>query len=511
MRSFRTAEYRTHGNSECPHHARRRRRQPGRVGRRGRGRAEHLRHILGAKRRAVFGTRRQFVGSRPAFSGNEGAHFLEAGIDQLLGRFQFSLGDKPAPGAEHGAAHDAGSPDVAEHTALVAEAVGQARFAEQFIEFRPLRFRHLLAHFCNPGFNVAAVGFFSVDRRSNGAQKHVRQFDRPRFANIEAIEQAVADEIEISRGSGANRSFHRSKPVENLPGRVFQFDELARLRIGLHGANESCKFVGRSGRNRRRAAQQSKQVGWRQARPVADMRQEIAGRHHGRSGKAHVLADHLRVMFAAAGQIGNQVGVGKLVWLDCLQFAVPRDRGRLDLFVPILELLAPELAGKDFLGALEPLRHFRVGKRNHGFIAKAVDVLKIHCVEQHAVEPGEITHPALQRVGVDFHPVTGHRPRKVYGIDFPGTGPGRIEVKLLLAGGLGHRGFIPPGSQDGVTVIYPQYPVEGTAGWPKAKKFMLIAPFPHRAGAAIAITCKFVANLCNARAPGTQQHANRHG
>jgi len=65
-------------------------------------------------------------------------------------------------------------------------------------------------------------------------------------------------------------------------------------------------------------AHQPKQVRCRQARPVPDVCQEVAGWQHCPRSEPHVLGEHGRMVVTAASQIGHQVRIGKGVRVDGL-------------------------------------------------------------------------------------------------------------------------------------------------------------------------------------------------
>ena len=58
----------------------------------GGGGAEDRRRVLGAVRGAVLGPRRELVGGRPARAGQQRAHLVEAGVDEVLGVVDPPLG-----------------------------------------------------------------------------------------------------------------------------------------------------------------------------------------------------------------------------------------------------------------------------------------------------------------------------------------------------------------------------------------------------------------------------------
>ena len=77
---------------------------------------------------------------------------------------------QPAAGRERGAAHEPRGPDVAVDAALVAEAVVEARLAEQLVELRLVLRGHLGADFGDAGLDVEA----SPARRPTAAMRIAR-------------------------------------------------------------------------------------------------------------------------------------------------------------------------------------------------------------------------------------------------------------------------------------------------------------------------------------------------
>ena len=109
-----------------------------------------------------------------------------------------SLGGEPAPAGEHGAAHQPGGPDVAEDTALVADPVRQPRLPEQLVELRPMLFGNL-ARTSAMRFSTSELLHVSLAHRdTDRAQQHVGQLERAGLDDVEAVEQPVADEIEVA-------------------------------------------------------------------------------------------------------------------------------------------------------------------------------------------------------------------------------------------------------------------------------------------------------------------------
>src|SRR5258706_12156085 len=134
---------------------------------------------------------------------------------------------------------------------------------------------------------------------------------------------------------------------EPLCGVAVGCERLAGSRIPSERRLQALHLVGAARGNRRRAAHQAEQLGRGQARPFADVCEEVAYREHGAAGEAHVLRDHGRMVVAAARQKGDQLRVGESGCIDGLQLPVRGDGGRLVLLVPVAKLLAPELLRED--------------------------------------------------------------------------------------------------------------------------------------------------------------------
>ena len=184
-------------------------------------------------------------------------------------------------------------------------------------------------------------------------KERVRQFERGGLGDVEAIDEAVADEIEVAGDGRASFAAEGTQAREHLRGLI---SDSRILRAEGSSANrflQALHLVGATGGYRRRTAHQFRQLGWRQARPVPDVGEEIPGRQHGTGGKAHVLRDHRRMVVAAARQIGDEFRVGEGVRIDGLQLPVHGNRGWFAVLVPIAKLLPPELLLKDLLPRVE--------------------------------------------------------------------------------------------------------------------------------------------------------------
>ena len=132
--------------------------------------------------RAVVGARRELVGGRSARVGEERAHLLEPRIDEMLGLVDAAPRCEPTSRREYRAAHDARRPDVAEHTTLVADPVGEPRLAEQLVEFRPVLVGDLVAHDLRMRLPRQSRRRFSRRRRRRGSRAAVRRDARSRAA-----------------------------------------------------------------------------------------------------------------------------------------------------------------------------------------------------------------------------------------------------------------------------------------------------------------------------------------
>src|SRR5207249_3771671 len=132
--SLGTAEEVAQGNEDCAHDAGDGWGQRGEV-RRGRfGRAEEGRSIFGGVGGAVFRALGEFVCGRATGVGDQRAHLVEAGVQHLL-RVGDTTATRDPPACRKGCApHYARGPDVAVDATFVAEAVGEAGLAEQFVE-----------------------------------------------------------------------------------------------------------------------------------------------------------------------------------------------------------------------------------------------------------------------------------------------------------------------------------------------------------------------------------------
>ncbi len=156
--------------------------------------------------------------------------------------------------------------------------------------------------------------------------------------------------------------------------------------------------------------------------------EQIADRQHRRSREPHVLEDHLRVVVATAGQVGDQRVVGEHVRVDRLQLAMGLDRGRLERLVPLAQLLAPDLLLPDLFRAGETLWDLVVGRRPHRVVREAVDVLRLHRLDRRPEVPHELTRAPAERFGMHFRPIARHGTREVHRVQVPRPRAGSLVV-----------------------------------------------------------------------------------
>ena len=168
------------------------------VRRRRRGRPKQCRRVLGGVGSAVFGAAGQLVRRRATRSGNQRAHFIQAGVQHLVGIGEATALRDPPASRKRGAAHKTRGPDVAVDATLVAKTIGQASLAEQFVKLILVRGRNLAANFGNAGIEVRGGRSFSGHGDADGSEQRVRQFQRRRLGDVKAIDEAVADQVEIA-------------------------------------------------------------------------------------------------------------------------------------------------------------------------------------------------------------------------------------------------------------------------------------------------------------------------
>ena len=200
-------------------------------------------------------------------------------------------------------------------------------------------------------FDLAAVVIRTGDERPDRAHQCVGQLQRVPPCDVEAVEEPATDQVQVARHRSAHFTVGPAQLGEHLLGIVVRLEPGAGRSVDLERSDQPTQLVGSPRGDRRRPAHHRQCVGRLDVGPGHQVGEEVADRHHGRGGEAHVLVHHLPVVVAAPFEVRRELGVRERVGVDGLELAVPRDRRRLRDLVPLPELLAPDLAGPDLLGA----------------------------------------------------------------------------------------------------------------------------------------------------------------
>ena len=286
------------------------------------------------------------------------------------------------------------------------------------------------ADFGNAGIDVRGGLDFSGNGDADGPEECVRQFERRRLGDVEAVDEAVADQVEVAGDRRAGFAPEGTQAREHLCGVAVGREDLAGRGVLGERRPQAIHLVGATRGHHGRTAHQAQQLGRRQARPVPDVCEEVPGREHGTGGEVHVLGDHGRMVVAAARQIGDQLRVGEGIRIDGLQRPVRGDGGWFAILVPVAKLFPPELLREDLLGALKALRDLGVRSRQHLVVAEAVHVADLEAVDEHPVEAGEVVGAPLEGGGMRLLEVARHRAREVHGVLLPRSWPGRLETEF---------------------------------------------------------------------------------
>ena len=289
------------------------------------------------------------------------------------------LSSSRRPADEHGAAHDARRPDVAEDAPLVAEAVHRAAPRRAARRTRARCSSGTCARMSAMRASTSAVSLSPRRRRTVGSRAAARRAARARSAR-RCRSRRAADT-------------RRGRDTPTSPGR--------RRRRTRAARRASCR-----GRRRTRGAREPPcrcviAAMSRSSSPDAPADTGAAPRIIASASAGGTLGPRSRG--ARAGrrpaasptpvnrmcwkiicewwsrqrvEVRDQLVVGERVGVDRLQLAVGLDRGRLERLVPLAELLAPDLALPHLLGAREALRDLVVGCRMHRAVREAVDVLR---------------------------------------------------------------------------------------------------------------------------------------
>ena len=184
------------------------------------------------------------------------------------------------------------------------------------------------ADFGNAGIDVRGGLGFSGNGDADGPEECVRQFERRGLGDVEAVDEAVADQVEVAGDRRAGLAPEGTQAREHLRGVAAGCEDLAGRGVLGERPLQALHLVGATRGHHCRTAHQAQQLGRRQARPVPNVGEEVPGGDHGAGGEAHVLGDHGRMVVAAARQIGDQLRVGEGVRIDGLQLPV-RGNGRM--------------------------------------------------------------------------------------------------------------------------------------------------------------------------------------
>ena len=186
--------------------------------------------------------------------------------------------------------------------------------------------RHLAADVGDGALDGCSLGPRAFEGHANGPQQRVRQLERVAPRDVEAVEEPVADEIEVRRRGRARLSLERAQRLEDAAGLVVRLEQPLGGRILRDRGPQPLELGGGARRHGRRAAQQAEQLGRRESGPVADVREEVSRRDRRRAREAHVLEDHRDVVVAATRQVADELIVGQRVGIDRLKLPVGLDR-----------------------------------------------------------------------------------------------------------------------------------------------------------------------------------------
>ena len=293
-----------------------------------------------------------------------------------------------------------------------------------------MRCGNLGADFGNAGINVRGGLGFSGNGDADGLEECVRQFERRRLSDVEAVNEAVANQIEVAGDRRACFASKGTQPREHLCGVAAGCEDLAGRGVLGERPLQALHLVGATRGHLCRTAHQAQQLGRRQARPVPNVCEEVPGWEHGAGGEAHVLGDHGRMVVAAARQIGDQLRVGEGVRIDGLEFPVRGNGGWLVLLVPVAKLLPPELLREDLFSALKALGDFGLRSRHHLAVAEAVHVADLEAVNEQPVETGEVVGALLEGGRMRLLEIARHRAREMHGVLLPCSWPGRLKTEF---------------------------------------------------------------------------------
>src|SRR5258708_2785493 len=139
---------------------------------------------------------------------------------------------------------------------------------------------HLAADAGDLAFDVRGLEPVPGDSDADRPEQYIGQLERVRVRNVETVDEAVPDEIEIRRGGGAGVTLERAQLLEHLPGLAVRLEHLLSRWIAGDRGPEPLELCGRSCRHRCGAAHEVEQFCRGKTGPVPDVREEIADRDH---------------------------------------------------------------------------------------------------------------------------------------------------------------------------------------------------------------------------------------
>ena len=283
------------------------RRQAGRVRWRRRWVTQRPRAILRRVRCAVGSASGQLCGRRSLAVPDEGAHLVEAGVDEVLGLIDQPRRRGPAPAGKGRPPHQPGRPDVAEDAALITQPVCQPRLAQQLVELGAVLLGHLAAHAGDAVVDLPRIVVPPVHGDPDRAQQHVGQLQRigPAMSKPSSSRYPTRSRYPDT-AAPVSPSIARSAS-STWPGSPSDSSSARACSSPSNAAISRSSSLGCARRDRSSAPHQAEKLSRWQARPVPDVSQEISGRHNRRGGEPHVLRNHRRVVVATAGQIIDQL------------------------------------------------------------------------------------------------------------------------------------------------------------------------------------------------------------
>ena len=113
----------------------------------------------------------------------------------------------------------------------------------------------------------ARLGPVAADGHRIARTQRVGQLERVAARDVEPVQQAVADQVEVRRHGRAGLAVERAQRVQHLARIVVGREQRPRLWIGLDARRSAAaSWAERAGRDRRRAAHQAEQLSRRHVR-----------------------------------------------------------------------------------------------------------------------------------------------------------------------------------------------------------------------------------------------------